>query len=206
MIADDFPAVDAEFVASLRGMADNAAPHLAPPSAATVIPLARRRVARRRSVISGAFGVALLAGAGITQIVPAGLPLPGGPGSSAPLAYVSPAPAQGVPGVVGIAPAGNEPIGLEPAPGLERVGIAPMEETIAPLSAADDLALDDEYGAADGVEIAPVEIEAAAATSPTNLVVPGLLIAGTGALAASAAIAAQGHRRYSLTRATSVTR
>jgi len=62
---------DSEFLASLRVMVDDVAPQIAPLSAATVIPAARRRVAKRRSLVTGAFGVVLLTGAGLTQVLPA---------------------------------------------------------------------------------------------------------------------------------------
>jgi len=197
---------DAEFLASLRGMVNDAAPHLAVPTAASVIPLARRRVAHRRALMSGAFGVALLAGAGVTQI----LPHPVGY-SPAPLAEVAPmselAPRAGTTpfadGPVGIQPAGNEPIA--PAP----VGIAPMTEGITPADAdiagaaeaSDDTGLSTETGTPVETDVPaetgmPVETVASAATNPANLLVPGLLLTGTSGLVFSGILEARARRRY----------
>jgi len=98
---------DTEFLASLRGMVDDVAPRIAPLSAAAVIPAARRRIAHRRSLISGAFGLVLLAGAGATQVLPA--VVHNSPAQVAVMSADMPAPA---PGELGryLPPAGITPL------------------------------------------------------------------------------------------------
>jgi len=58
---------DLEFVTQLRGMAATP-PVIAVPAAATIVRAGRSRKARNHSVFAGAFGVALLAGAGFTML------------------------------------------------------------------------------------------------------------------------------------------
>lgn len=204
---------DAEFLASLRGMVDAAAPQFTMPTAASVVPMARRRLARRRSIISGAFGVALLAGAGVTQLaVGAGSGVGGGVGvpialeptvvapAPAPEAGSLPEPAAEPIGIapldgngVGIAPADDAVVGIAPA-GVERLGtevIVDVAPSIAPLGdgiGSEEIyydTLDDEAGS----------------SSPTNFLVPGLFAVGSGALVGSGVIAVRARRQFATSRA-----
>jgi len=61
------PRTDSDFVDQLRAMAATT-PVIAVPGAATIVRAGRSRVARRRSVYAGAFGVVLMAGAGFTAL------------------------------------------------------------------------------------------------------------------------------------------
>jgi len=67
---------DADFVNHLRHMAA-ATPVIAVPGADTIVRAGRSRVARRRSVYAGAFGLALLAGAGLATMPQVGVVNPG---------------------------------------------------------------------------------------------------------------------------------
>jgi len=58
---------DHEFVEQLRSMAA-ATPVIAVPGSATIVQAGRSRIARRRSIFAGAFGLALLAGAGLSTL------------------------------------------------------------------------------------------------------------------------------------------
>jgi len=118
---------DTEFLASLRGLVDDVAPKSAPLSAATVIPAARRRITRRRSFATGAFGVALLAGAGATQALP--------------LLPQNPAPVVVMSADAGVAGGDSEHAGL--VRGLE---IAPLATDIEATS--DDIAIKTAEGVA----------------------------------------------------------
>jgi len=67
--------LEQDFVAQLRGMAGST-PVIAVPSTETIVRSGRSRVARRRSLYTGALGLALFAGAGIATMPNFGAPAP----------------------------------------------------------------------------------------------------------------------------------
>ncbi|MDR2703614.1 MAG: hypothetical protein LBB58_04655 [Cellulomonadaceae bacterium] len=163
---------DTEFLASLRGMVNDVTPNIAPLSAATVIPAARRRIAHRRSLISGAFGVVLLAGAGATQMLPM---------------VQTPTPITVMAGEIGADVTGGE-VGIAPLD-TARDGRSITPATIAPLS--QDIS---PHGIPADSE-AEVAVEAVEATSgafnPANPWTIPLITAGAAALGTGAIIAAR---------------
>jgi len=157
---------DAEFVAQLRGMATSLPP-ISVPGTESIVRAGRSRVARRRSAFAGAFGFALLAGAGLTT-------LPGLAGSGATQTPV---------GIV----AQQETIAPHSAITPRDLVSEPVE-VAAPLvgpAVSSEMSADDE-----------AIVEAGTATDVRGLtpLATGLGIAGTASLATAAGLAVRSRR------------
>jgi len=176
---------DLEFVEQLRGMAGST-PDIAVPGVGTIVRVGRSRVARRRSLFASAFGVVLLAGAGISTMPQVGLV---GPGANVqPIAAMSQpeqiAPARGLLIEPGAAPESAEPASAG-APNVESPVAA-----IAPLDQALEYSIGDYPGAEQTMNDAAV-VEAAGSSAAANWSpwATGLGIAGTASLATAAGLA-----------------
>jgi hypothetical protein len=180
---------DAEFLTNLQTMAHRATPQLSVPGADAIIPAARRRKARRRSVVSSAAGIALLAGAGVSHLA----------GTIAPAQQYT---AESVVAQDAAVPTvADGPI--EPA--MTRMeGSYDVEEHSAEIADAIEQSNDWVEVGDQGVGASDfVVVEAAPAidtTNPSNPWTIGLLTGGAGALAASAAITIAAKRKYATTR------
>jgi len=179
---------DLEFVEQLRGMAGST-PDIAVPGVGTIVRAGRSRVARRNSLFTSAFGVVLLAGAGISTMPHTGLV---GPGASVqPVAAMSQveqvAPARGLLLAPGAAPESDAAVAdaaVESA-GVSGPSVESPIAAIAPLDQALEYSVSD-YPADDAATVEAAGANSDLAWSPWAT---GLGIAGTASLATAAGLA-----------------